>query len=275
VSTSGSGTGRPAPRIIGQKVVRPRAQVEDKLRSAIFSGELRGGERLPSEDELGRQFGVSRTTVREALRSLVAQGLLDKTPGVKGGSFVRDVDHQSLGAILRESLHVRLQLGTLRADEVAMVRQYLEVPAARLAAEHRSARDLAALREVVARQKSISVDDPEVAELDARFHSTIASASGNRAVSSFVSALHAETEPVHYLDLSPEVGRETVRQHQAILAAIEAGDPDAAERAMVEHLSYLRDHLLPTGQRDGRGMPSDQDPRRPRNAGAPAHRTSA
>ena len=275
MATSGTGTGRPPPRIIGQKVLRPRAQVEEKIRSAIFSGELRGGERLPSEDELGRQFGVSRTTVREALRSLVAQGLIDKSPGVKGGSFVQDVDYQSLGVILQESLHVRLQLGTLRPDEVAMVRQYLEVPAARLAAEHRSARDLAALREVVAREKSISVDDPEVPDLDARFHTTIASASGNRAVASFVSALHGETEPVHYLELSPEVGRETVRQHQSILAAIEAGDPDAAERAMVEHLSYLRDHLLPMGQRDGRGMPSDQDARKPRAAGVAARRSTA
>jgi len=275
VAASATGAGRPPPRIIGQKVLRPRAQVEEKIRSAIFSGDLRGGERLPSEDELGRQFGVSRTTVREALRSLCAQGLIRKSPGVKGGSFVQDVDYQSLGVLLQESLHVRLELGTLRPDEVAMVRQYLEVPAARLAAEHRSARDLAALREVVARQKSISVDDPEVPELDARFHTTIAAASGNRAVASFVSALHAETEPVHYLELSPEVGREAVRQHQAILAAIETGDPDAAERAMVEHLSYLRDHLLPDGQRDGRGMPSVQDGRPSRAVGGASRRSSA
>jgi DNA-binding FadR family transcriptional regulator len=243
--------------------MRPRAQVEDKIRAAIFAGELRGGEKLPSEEELGRQFGVSRTTVREALRALCAQGLIEKAPGVKGGSFVQNVDYRSLGVILQESLHVRLQLGTLRPDEVAMVRQYLEVPAARLAAEHRSARDLATLREVVARQKSISVDDPDVPELDMLFHTTIGSASGNRALASFVNALHSESEPVHDLELSPEVGRATVRHHQAILDAIEAGDPDAAERAVVEHLTYLREHLLPEGQRDGRGMPAERSSRLP------------
>jgi DNA-binding FadR family transcriptional regulator len=248
VATSDSGSQRPAPRIIGQKVVRPRAQVEQKIRAAILSGELRGGERLPSEDELGKQFGVSRTTVREALRALCAQGLITKSPGVKGGSFVQDVDHESLGLILQESLDVRLKLGTLHPDEVAMVRQYLELPAVRLAAEHRSARDLAALREIVAREKSIAVDDSDVADLDARFHSTIAAASGNRAVASFVRALHAVAEPVHNLRLSPEVGRETVRHHQAILVAIDSGDPDAAEAAMLEHLGYLREHLASAEQ---------------------------
>jgi GntR family transcriptional repressor for pyruvate dehydrogenase complex len=252
--TTAATSGRPQSRIIGQKVLRPRAQVEDKVRSMIFSGELRGGEKLPPEGELARQFGVSRTTVREALRALATDGLIAKTPGVKGGSFVQSVDYQSLGVLLRDSLHHRLQLGFLRPDEVAMVRQYLEVPAARMAARHRTATDLAALREIVAQQKSMSVDDPDVPDLDSRFHRTIAAASGNRVLAAFVHALHSETEPVHYLDLSPDVGRETVRQHQKIVKAISEGDPDAAEVAVVEHLSYLRGHLLPADANDGRAQ---------------------
>lgn len=254
VSTTEAAGARPPSRLIGQKVLRPRAQVEEKVRSMIFSGELSGGEKLPAEGELARQFGVSRTTVREALRSLVTEGLLAKTPGIKGGSFVQSVDYQSLGVMLRDSLHHRLQLGCLRPDELAMVRQYLEVPASRLAAQHRSASDLAALREIVSRQKTISVDDPEVAELDSRFHRTIAAASGNRVLAAFVHALHSETEPVHHLALSPDVGRETVRQHQRIVKAIAAHDPDAAEAAVVEHLSYLREHLLPADANDGRAQ---------------------
>ncbi|GAA5149526.1 FadR/GntR family transcriptional regulator [Pseudonocardia eucalypti] len=270
MASSDTDSDKREPRIIGQKVVRPRAQVEQKIRAAIVSGELRGGERLPPEAELSRQFGVSRTTVREALRSLCAEGLITKSPGVRGGSFVKQVDHQSLGSTLAESLQVRLQLGTLRADEVAMVRQYLEVPAARLAAANRSARNLAALREVVAREKTIEADDPEVSELDARFHSTIAAASGNRAIAAFVHALHAATEPVGDLDLSPEAAQQTVRQHQAILAAIDAGDPDEAETAMVEHLSFRREHLSPAE--------SPSSPARPpasRQAGTPSQLSSA
>lgn len=231
-------------RVIGEKVLRPREQVEEKIRGAILSGELRSGERLPPEAELARQFDVSRTTVREALRSLAGQNLIEKTPGVGGGSFVRSVDHQSLGNLLQESLHNLLQLGSLRVAEVAMLRQYLEVPAARLAAVHRSEEDLALLQEIVERQKKISVDDPDVPDLDARFHAAIAKASGNRLLAAFVHALHRETEPMHYLDLSPDVGRATVRQHQKIVKAIAAADPDEAEQAVHAHLMYLREHVL-------------------------------
>lgn len=232
-------------RTIGQRVLRPREQVEERIRSMILSGELGIGDRLPSEAELARQFMVSRTTIREALRSLQAQNLIEKVPGARGGSFVQNVDHRSLGALVQESLHNLLQLGSLAWSEVAMVRQYLEVPSARLAAEHRAVGDVETLAKIVDRQKRITVDSPEVPDLDAEFHATIADASGNRVLAALVHALHRETEPVHYLDLSPEVGRETVRQHRDILKAIEDQDPDAAEAAVIEHLSYLRAHVSP------------------------------
>ncbi|TNC29452.1 FadR/GntR family transcriptional regulator [Amycolatopsis alkalitolerans] len=231
-------------RPIGRRVVRPRQQVEEQIRELIYSGELRPGERLPPEAELARQFEVSRTTVREALRALSTQNLIDKQPGAGGGSFVRSVNHEALGTQLQESLHHLLSLGSVDANEVAMVRQYLEVPSTRLAAEHRTDEDLQTLREIVNRQRTISVDDPDVPDLDQRFHAAIAKASGNRVLASFVHALHRETEPVHYLDLSPKVGTQSVRQHQQIIKAIEGRDPDAAEEAIIAHLTYLREHLL-------------------------------
>lgn len=231
-------------KALGKKVLRPREQVEERIRAAILAGELRSGERLPPEAELARQFGVSRTTVREALRSLSAASLITKTPGATGGSFVRSVDYRSLGAVLQESMHNLLQLGSLDFEEVAIVRQHLEVPSVRLAAVHRTEEDLASLRHIVEQQRTTSVDDPAVPKLDEEFHTTIAQASKNRVLASFVHALHHETEPVHYLDLSPEVGRETVRQHLRILRAIADRDPDAGEQAIIEHLTYLRKHLL-------------------------------
>ena len=228
---------------IGTRVLRPRQQVEDQIKAAILSGTLRGGDRLPSEAALAQQFGVGRTTVREALRSLVAQGLIETSPGARGGSFVRTIDHSALGSALVDSVGRLLALGSIRFDEVAITRQYLEIPSVRLAAEHRTEQDLAELTGVLELQKSISVDDPRVPKLDEQFHGTIARASGNRVLASFVGALHLTTEPVHYLDLSPEVGRTTVRQHQRIVAAIADRDPVEAEAAMVEHLTYLREHL--------------------------------
>jgi GntR family transcriptional regulator, transcriptional repressor for pyruvate dehydrogenase complex len=233
-----------ASRVIGQTVMRPREQVEERLRAAILSGELKGGELLPPEAELARQFSVSRTTLREALRSLTSQRLISRVPGARGGNFVETVDYRALGAVMTESVDNLIALGSIDFAEVADVRRQLEVPSVRLAAANREAHHLERLEAIVARQKRASVDDPEIPELDRRFHTLIARASGNRVLASFVSALHRATEPVHYLDLSPEVGRVTVRQHQTILRAIEAQDADAAAEAIVEHLDYLRRHIV-------------------------------
>ncbi|MCR1781293.1 FadR family transcriptional regulator [Nocardioides carbamazepini] len=231
------------PKVIGQKVMRPRQQVEETIRQAILSGELKSGELLPPEVELARQFNVSRTTLREALRVLTSQHLITKVPGARGGNFVQSVDYQSIGAAVIGAVDNLMALGNIEFDEVADVRQQLEVPSVRLAAAHRSDEQLAELTAIVDRQKSASVDDPDVADLDRQFHTLIATASGNRVLAALVAALHHVTEPVHYLDLSPDVGRTTVKQHQAILRAIAKGNGDAGEKAIVEHLTYLRKHI--------------------------------
>ena len=119
-------------------VLRPREQVEEQLKGAILSGQLEVGSRLPSETVLAAEFSVSRTTVREALRSLATKGLIEKTPGAGGGSFVRNVDHWSLGRVVHEGMQNLLQLGTIQETEASDVRYMLEVPAARLAAQNRT-----------------------------------------------------------------------------------------------------------------------------------------
>jgi len=216
-----------------------------------MSGVLRSGDRLPSESELARQFDVSRNTVREALAALVTQNLIVKAPGAGGGSFVRSIDHEALGKVLSESMESLLSLGRIDFEEVALMRQHLEIPAVRLAAKNRTDAELSLLDDIIRRQKSISVQDSAVPELDAQFHVAIAEASRNRVLAAFVAALHKQTEPVSYLDLSPKVGAATVRQHQAIVKAIAAGDPAAAEVAIVEHLTYLREHMIAHGRRAG------------------------
>lgn len=234
-----------ASAVFTAKVVqRPRQQVEDQIRAAIRSGVVKTGQKLPTEVALSRDFGVSRTTVREALRSLVADGLIEKVPGAGGGSFVRMLDSHSFGVELGQDIENLLRVGSIVYYEAADVRRMLEVPCVRLAAQHRTADEAAELRDIVDQQKKLSYDDPQVPELDVRFHSLIGKASGNRVVAAFVDALHRVTEPVHHLDLDAEVGRRTVRQHMAIVRAVEKQDPDAAERAMVDHLSYLEQHPL-------------------------------
>jgi GntR family transcriptional repressor for pyruvate dehydrogenase complex len=223
-----------------QPVTRAREQVETQIREAILSGTFKRGEKLPSEAELAENFAVSRTTVREALRSLAAAGLIFKVPGASGGSFVQVIDYRSLGGVLGESIVNTLRLGTVEYDEVAKVRRLLELPSAKLAAMNHTEEDIETLRSIVDRQKEITVDHPEVPQLDINFHSAIGDASGNRVLASFVTALHHATRPVLAKHLDAKAGRDTVRQHAAILNAISEGDAEAAAGAMEEHLNYLQ-----------------------------------
>jgi GntR family transcriptional regulator, transcriptional repressor for pyruvate dehydrogenase complex len=226
-------------------VMRPREQVEMQIREAILSGQLRQGDKLPSETTLAEQFSVSRTTVREALRALAAAGLIAKFPGVAGGSFVQAADHRSVGAELGDSLQNVLRLGSISLEEVHAVRRLLEIPAAALAAERRAPDGLEQLERVLGREKGASVADPDVPELDISFHTAVAETAGNRTLAALISALHVAARPAARIELSQEVGRRTVSQHIAVVKAIKAGDGEAASKAMAEHLDYLA--RLPEG----------------------------
>ena len=171
---------------------------------------------------------------------------------------MRAVDHKALGEVVQESMHNLLALGSVSFDEVAMARQFLEVPTAEQAALHRTEDDVAELRAIINEQRIRSVGDPDISELDAQFHIAVARMSGNRILASLVYALHRESEPVSYLDLSPEVGRSTYKQHQKIVNAIDNQDEHAAGEAITEHLTYLRahlaDHLKSTGRVPGSSL---------------------
>jgi GntR family transcriptional repressor for pyruvate dehydrogenase complex len=232
------------------RILRTREQVELQLREAIFSGTFRRGDKLPSETELSEQFAVSRTTVREALRALASEGLIRKVPGAGGGSFVETVDNESLGSWLSESMNNILRLGSITYDEVAQTRRTLELPSAGFAATSRTDEDIERIADVIAREKAVTVEDPSVSDLDVSFHTAVADASKNRVLSAFVSALHRVTHPVSYVKLTPRTGRETVRQHVEILAAIKAGDAERARTQMARHLDYVESlDRVPNGTR--------------------------
>jgi DNA-binding FadR family transcriptional regulator len=237
MSTKTSGKGGSAFK--PEPVRRPREQVETQLREAIFQGVFEQGGKLPSETDLAERFSVSRATVREALRSLASTGLISKVPGAAGGSFVNSFDHASFSVSLVQSMDNILRLGSISYEEVAKVREMLEVPSAELAAKHRGKECLDRLDGLLAREKVVSVGDPEVPDLDVEFHSTIAAASGNRVLEAFVTALHRVMRPVLFVTISDEAGRTTVRQHRAIVKAIRSGKAEDSGNAMRRHLRYL------------------------------------
>ena len=232
-------------RFQAKVVTRPRDQVESQLREAILDGHFAQGDKLPAETELAQQFGVSRPTVREALGALVSAGLIRKIPGVAGGSFVNTVTPDSLSQMLSESMDTIVRIGALDIDEITEVRRVLEIPAAQWAARNRTDKDLEVMKEVVEIQKSTTIDDPEIPTYDLRFHTAIGRASGNRLLEAFIAAVHDATHPAQFLEVTPQVAKKTVRQHIAILAAIERGESEAAGEAMREHLDYVLRYSTP------------------------------
>lgn len=226
------------------KVQRPREQVEAQLKRAILGGVFKQGERLPSETQLAEQFSVSRATIRDALRGLAEIGLISRTPGARGGSFVEYLDHHSLGKMLSDQLTNTLNMGGLTHNEVTELRNMLEVPSARLAAQNRSEVHLKDLHDVIDREKSMSINDPATRESNAQFHVIIADASGNRLLSTLVTVLHRIAHPMEFVAWSPTVAKEGVLHHIAVVRAIRDRDSAAAAEAMQAHLQYLAKHSL-------------------------------
>jgi DNA-binding FadR family transcriptional regulator len=132
-----------------------------------------------------------------------------------------------------------LRLGALDVHELTQVRKVLEIPAAEWAARNRTTQQLDALSAIVERQRTTTIDDPQIPGYDLAFHATIGQASGNRLLGAFIASVHDATHPARYLRVSGEVGRRTVRQHMAIVAAIRSGDPAGAAQAMETHLDYV------------------------------------
>lgn len=224
-------------------ILRAWEQVASQIESAILSGQFEPGDKLPTETALSAEFAVSRSTVREALGSLVEKGLINKT-GTKGGSVVEHFDHRAIASLLQDRLSSTLRLGQVTYEELNQVRNALEVPSVRAAALDRSEANLDTLKRIVNRESELTVASDEVPELNIRFHVEIASASGNRLMTAFVTALHSVARPLTFIDQSAEVGHQAVRHHIDIVAAIEARDPTLAEERMIDHLAYLGTHTL-------------------------------
>jgi DNA-binding FadR family transcriptional regulator len=227
------------PRAV-RRVRKAYEQVADQLRELIVSGVLAPGERLPTESALGRDFGVSRATIREALRVLAAQGLIRTAKGATGGSFVTlpTVDHissfvQANVGLLAETRHVTL-------EELLEARELVEVPAARLAAARRSEDDVERLRATVPADE-LRLGSAEEFTYNAEFHSCVLAASRN-------TLLTVSAQPI-FTVLQTHLARSALPRsfhtsihadHVRILEAVEAGDADAAAGEMRDHLGFLR-----------------------------------
>jgi DNA-binding FadR family transcriptional regulator len=220
--------------------VKAYEQVAETLRDQVVGGELAPGARLPTETELAAGFGVSRATVREALRLLAAQSLIRTAKGATGGSYVTVPSAGNLSASLRSGIGLLAEARDVSLEELLEARQLLEVPAARLAALRRRDDDLERLREAIP-GRPLDLAAQEQFSYNSEFHSVVLHASGNV-------LLAIAAQPVFDV-LQTRLVRSTLgarfhrtinAHHRSIAAAIEAGDADAAGGEMHDHVEFLR-----------------------------------
>ena len=197
------------------------------IRDAIVSGRIAVGERLPAEAALATRHGVSRSVVREALRSCTALGLTETKTG--RGTFV-----------IRDRINAYLDIGNYDARELIEARPHVEIPSAGWAAERRTDDELREL-ETLADQMRIEDDHRAWVLLDGKFHTAIARASKNRVFEAIIVDIRgALTRQSETLNLVARRQRASNAEHDRIVAEIRAGDYDAAARAMADHLDAVR-----------------------------------
>jgi DNA-binding FadR family transcriptional regulator len=220
--------------------VRPPAyqQLADELRAEITSGRLQPGERLPPEPELCVRSGVSRSTVREALRLLASQHLIVTTRGVTGGSFVAHPDATQLAEALSTGLALLSNSAAVGFADLLELRRALEIPAAALAATRRTEEHLAQLR--------AALFDPEQDDFDtmlaahAEFHSAVAKATGNP-------LFELVTGPLYHVSYGEEIMENLPAgywaridaDHRELLSCVAGRDPDAAATVGRRHLDFI------------------------------------
>jgi DNA-binding FadR family transcriptional regulator len=210
----------------------------DALRETILQGEMPEGARLPTERELVSQTGLSRGSVREALRKLEVEGLVRPRLGRLGGNIVCRPGNEAMAHFIRQFVRGRrLSLRTLQET-----RETIEPALARLAAERRTEEDVARLQALNQELANALADRARFATINIDWHNAVGAASRNDLLAAFLYSMSAGVVASTVLDEydMPDLRREVVRVHGRIIDAIAAGDGDAAFRRMERHVKATR-----------------------------------
>jgi GntR family transcriptional regulator, transcriptional repressor for pyruvate dehydrogenase complex len=220
-------------------------QAIESIRAMIVDGRLGPGDRLPPEQELAEQLGLSRGSLREAVRALAQIKVLDVRRG--DGTYVRSLQPSDLltGVIFA------LELVQARGlDEVLEVRRLLFPPAAGLAAQRVTTEQLNAMRSVID-ELEVAVDSERIAELHRQFQGIVADATGNEWLSSILHTLQIESEHVRraWLNSDPAMREVAIAHQKLILDALERRDSEMARSIALIQVDARRrwlEHLRAT-----------------------------
>jgi len=218
-------------------------KIVERLLSLIREKQLRPGDRLPPERELAPLMGVSRPSLREALRALSVMKVIENRQG--SGTFVTSLKPE----LFVNHLDFIFTVNDATFLDLFEARKIIEVGLVALAAHGLSAGQLAGLEDCLKRSAA-SVEDPETfLQTDLELHGRILEAAHNRTLALFMGSINQiNTASRRRTNALPEVRRQTLKDHRAIVAALRARDPEGAARAMRDHLNHVEAKLKKTSE---------------------------
>ena len=230
------------PRFTPIRQPRVLREIIDQIKDNIAAGQLSKGDRLPSERQMEEIFGVSRTTVREVVKSLELMGLVECVQG-DGNYIAKNLDNS-----LTQPLSIMFLLENGTVLQIQQLRRSLELTTARLAAmciEDGQKN----LLEDICRQMERNYPESRLTQFDKRFHYEIAAAAGNPLIAVILNAaeslIAAQIQDVREHMLRQPGRLEKInRQHRDVLDALSAGDSAGAVRAMERHMDFIEEFLL-------------------------------
>jgi DNA-binding FadR family transcriptional regulator len=227
---------------------RPKAgsdasvQIALEIRRYLASADLAPGDRIGTEQELASEFGVSRPTLREALRLLAGSHLIRASRGPRGGIFVASTPNEGIGRNLSDSISAMLETQSVSLGALVDARIHLEVPLAGLAARNATDETTLKLGAAIGDQVGKHPASDGFRLADACFHRTIAATAGNELLRAFASWTLDVLQPSLIEKIGDAIDGDLIlSQHREILRAVRRGQPAGAERAMERHLEYLRE----------------------------------
>ncbi|GLZ07827.1 GntR family transcriptional regulator [Actinomadura sp. NBRC 104412] len=223
--------------------------IVEQMRMLIREGKLVPGDRLPSERSLCERFGVSRVTVREALRVLEASGLVEIRVGARGGAFVTSPSSERVG----EGLAELLALAPMTGSDVTEARMVFELGILPLVVERATEEDIADLRSLVEQGMDALEDGSYTMDMSAAFHVRVASSTHNPAIEMLVQSFHGPLlmSLQQAQVAAPLMGARGAHEHYELVAAIEQRDLERARAIMTRHLQRTADRLAERANAEG------------------------
>lgn len=212
-------------------------KVVEQIKEMLLNGNLKKGDKLPSERQMAETLEVSRSSVREALKELEIMGLIESKQGE--GNFIKD----NFEDILFEPFSTFFLIKESNAEEILELRNVIEKGTVVLAAERITAEELEDIKNILITAENSNSED-ELAKLDLIFHYKIAQASKNFLLQSILNAvsslIEASIKDIRKNIMIEEKHKEIIKsQHLDIYKALESHNPKAAEKAMTDHLAFV------------------------------------